>query len=136
MGLELDSIAARGAEEVTLKLLEEFKIRNPVLHWYSGTLPILISTIEQGNYFSINPAMIISKKGRDIIDKIPKNRILTESDGPYIQFKGNPIKSSDIYNVINYLKDLWKINSEQVEKQISNNFMDIINLIKSDFQKL
>lgn len=130
------TIHSRGAEDVVLKLLDEFKIENPVLHWYSGTLPILKSAIDQGSYFSINPAMAISKKGRAIIDKIPKERILTESDGPYVQIKGNPIKSSDVCSVIKYLKDLWEINGEEVEKQVSNNFMNIISLIKNDSQKL
>ena len=55
-----------------------------VFHWYSGTLKTLDTAIERGHFFSINPAMLLSKKGRTIVERIPTDRALTESDGPFI----------------------------------------------------
>jgi Tat protein secretion system quality control protein TatD with DNase activity len=40
--------------------------------------------MKRGHFFSINPAMTWSKKGRTIIEQIPRDRALTESDGPFI----------------------------------------------------
>ena len=79
-----------------LELLEEFNIQGAVFHWYSGPLTVLDQAVQSGHYFSINPAMIRSKNGRNIIDRIPLNRILTESDGPHIQLRNQPVCPSDI----------------------------------------
>lgn len=54
-----------------------------IFHWYSGAVGLISDIIEQGYYFSINEAMTLSKNGQAIIEKIPKERILTESDAPY-----------------------------------------------------
>ena len=124
------SLHSRGAESEVLELLEEFNIQNSVFHWYSGSLTVLDQAVQSGHYFSINHAMIRSKKGRNIIDYIPLNRILTESDGPHIQLRNQPVKPTDIKSIIRNLAHIWKMSSEATEAQVMSNFMDIITPIR------
>ncbi len=77
------SVHSRMAEKELLDLLCEFDIKNVVFHWYSGTVDLIPSILKQGYYFSINEAMCSSKNGRAIIENIPKDRLLTETDAPY-----------------------------------------------------
>ena len=77
------SVHSRRAEKELLNLLREYEIQNVIFHWYSGAVGLISDIIEQGYYFSINEAMTLSKNGQAIIEKIPKERILTESDAPY-----------------------------------------------------
>ena len=77
------SVHSKDAENDVLALLLKYKIPNVIFHWYSGEIKYIADIISAGYYFSINEAMTRSKKGLNIISRIPRNRILTESDAPF-----------------------------------------------------
>lgn len=77
------SVHSRRGEKELLELLCEYNIKNVIFHWYSGPVGLIPAILDQGYYFSINEAMCLSKNGKAIIEKIPKDRILTETDAPY-----------------------------------------------------
>ena len=77
------SVHSRRAEKELLGLLREFNIENVIFHWYSGSVSLIPAILERGYYFSINEAMTLSHSGKSIIDKIPQDRILMETDAPY-----------------------------------------------------
>ena len=120
------SLHSRGAESKVLELLEEFNIQGAVFHWYSGSLTVLDQTVQAGHYFSVNPAMVRSKKGRNIIDRIPLDRILTESDGPHIQLKSQPVRPSNIKGILEALRDIWGVSFQEANAQVWSNFMKVL----------
>jgi TatD DNase family protein len=122
------SIHSRGAEKVVLQMLQEYKIENVIFHWYTGGLKLIDEIVSTGYYFSINTAMIKSANGQKIISRIPKEFILTESDGPFIKHNNRIVESSDIAIVINYLNKMFK--SSQMEKQLFENYMKLVHNIK------
>lgn len=124
------SLHSRRAESTVLQMLEEFSIKGAVFHWYSGSLSTLKEIVEAGHYFSINPAMIQSSNGRKIIEKIPRNGLLTETDGPFVKVEGKIITSQDISLVLKYLSSLWNCSYEDVELQIKMNFNKVLLPIK------
>lgn len=124
------SLHSRKAESVLHDLLVENEIKSAVFHWYSGPLGLIDKSVSAGYYFSINPAMVKSKKGQKIIERIPPERILTETDGPYIKIKGRSADPRDVSLVIKYLNKAWKITVEEIEKQIKLNFNNLIEPIK------
>ena len=124
------SLHSRGAENKVLELLEEFSIQGAVFHWYSGSLTVLDQVVQSGHYFSINPAMIRSKKGRNIINRIPLDRILTESDGPHIQLKNQSVRPIDIKGVLEVLGDIWGLSFQEVNGQVWSNFMKLLAPIR------
>lgn len=77
------SVHSRGAESELFELLKQYEIKNVIFHWYSGKLSLINSIIEEGYFFSINEKMTLSKMGKSIISKIPKERVLTETDSPF-----------------------------------------------------
>ena len=77
------SVHSRKAEKDLLELLCEYEIESVIFHWYSGPVNLIPAILEQGYYFSVNEAMCLSKNGRAIIEKIPQDRLLTETDAPY-----------------------------------------------------
>ena len=122
------SIHSRLAEKEVLGMLRKYKIENAIFHWYSGGLKLIDEIIDSGYYFSINTAMIKSVNGQKIIKRIPKEFILTETDGPFIEVNNRIVKSSDITIVINYLNKVFK--SKQMENQIVENYMKLVQKIK------
>jgi TatD DNase family protein len=122
------SIHSRLAEKEVLGMLRKHKIENAIFHWYSGGLKLIDEIIDSGYYFSINTAMIKSVNGQKIIKRIPKEFILTETDGPFIEVNNRIVKSSDITIVIDYLNKVFK--SKQMENQIVENYMKLVQKIK------
>lgn len=81
------SIHSVRSDKDILDILEKYnctKHNNCILHWYSGTLKQLDRAIELGCFFSVNDYMLNSPNGRSIVQKIPVDRLLLESDAPFI----------------------------------------------------
>jgi TatD DNase family protein len=93
-----------------------------ILHWYSGSLRELNRAIEYGYYFSVNFSMLRSENGRKLIAKMPRNRVVTETDGPFIKISDEPARPVHISRTIEVLADLWKISVADTKELIFNNF--------------
>lgn len=110
------SVHSRKAEKELLALLCEYEIENVVFHWYSGPVDLIPDILAQGYYFSVNEAMCLSKNGRAIIKKIPRERLLTETDAPYNE-------RTNIRTVLDYMK--------MSETDVLQNFRGLLNRIKA-----
>jgi len=102
----------------------------PVLHWFSGRPEELAKAIDQDCYFSINTRMVNSNRAIDTISKIPKSRILPESDGPFLQINGRPAMPHDIESVIQCLSRIWNIPMNDTRGIIRDNFYRICSTIE------
>lgn len=123
------SIHSRKAEKEVLELLLKYKIKNAIFHWYSGSISLMYKILDAGYYFSVNPSMISSLTGQSIISRIPMNRLLTESDGPFIQIENRVIHPIDIAKVIKYISNTRNKAISEVEYQIRLNFNELIKKI-------
>jgi TatD DNase family protein len=124
------SLHSRGAESAVLDILREHGIRGTVFHWYSGPLRTLEEIVEAGHSLSINPAMTVSVKGQEIIRRIPKDRALTETDGPYVQIDGQPARPWDIIRVEEHLATLWGTTPVDARRQVWQNFRQLVGLVQ------
>ena len=109
------SVHSRKAEKELLALLSEYEIENVVFHWYSGSVDLIPAILGRGYYFSVNEAMCLSKNGRAIIEKIPRERVLTETDAPYNE-------RTDIREVLKQLN--------MTEQEVYNNFKRLLEGLK------
>jgi TatD DNase family protein len=125
------SLHSRRAEKSLFDILINHKIKKAVFHWYSGSLNLIDRLVSADHYFSINPAMIKSQNGKKIIERIPSDRVLTETDGPYVKIKGIPAQPEDTKLVTEYLKAIWAKSFEETENIIRKNFNILISYIKN-----
>ncbi len=123
------SLHSRKAEKDVLELLNHYKMKSAIFHWYTGPLNLIEKIIESGFYFSVNPAMIKTKSGQAVISKIPLRSILTESDGPFIENNGVAVKPKDVALVIKYLSQLYHLTEQEISNLISNNFNRLLDFI-------
>ena len=77
------SVHSRRAEKVLFEMLITYGIKNVIFHWYSGPLSLIPKIVEHGYYFSVNEKMTKTNSGIEIIKRIPRNLILTETDAPF-----------------------------------------------------
>lgn len=109
------SVHSRRAEKELLVLLNEYEINNVIFHWYSGSVDLIPDILDRGYYFSVNEAMCRSKNGRSVIERIPRERILTETDAPYNDW-------SNIRKVLEFL--------HMSEADVYENFGKLLKSIK------
>lgn len=110
------SVHSRKAEKNLLELLAEYDIKNVIFHWYSGPIGLIDNILDRGYYFSVNEAMCLSKNGQAILNKLPKERILTETDAPYNE-------RTDVRKVLQYLR--------MSEEDVYHNLMCLLNNLKN-----
>ena len=109
------SVHSRKAEKELLALLCEYEINNVIFHWYSGSVDLIPDILDRGYYFSVNEAMCRSKNGQSVIERIPRERILTETDAPYNDW-------SNIRKVLEFL--------HMSEAEVYENFGKLLKSIK------
>lgn len=82
------TIHSRQAVRDVLQILgNDFKFK-PILHWFTGTKNELLEAIDKGCFFSVNGAMLASKKFSSMLSMIPNERLLIETDSPFTFFQG------------------------------------------------
>lgn len=78
----------RRGENEAIEIIRRYHPRKCIIHWFSGSSTQLDSLIGLGCYFSINSNMVNNAKKRAMLTKIPDNRLLVESDGPFSKVSG------------------------------------------------
>lgn len=124
------SLHSRRAEKEVLEQLQLRQIQAAIFHWYSGPLSLIDKITGAGYYFSINPAMIQTESGQKIINRIPVDKILTETDGPFIEIGGRPVKPGDVALVHQFLSKKWGKSEDEVDEIILTNFRRLIVCLK------
>ena len=116
------SIHSRRAASAVLDQLEGKRgAGTAILHWFSGTAGELGRAITLGCWFSVGPAMLATEKGRALTAKMPRDRLLTETDGPFAQMRGKAAVPWDAAQVIPILGHIWNESSAGVERQLIAN---------------
>lgn len=87
-----------------------------VLHWFAGTFAEVGRAIELGCYFSINAEMLKKQKQRALVERIPLDRILTETDGPF-----TGLQPGEVTKCTEELGILHRINPIEVNRRVLEN---------------
>ena len=118
------SIHSRKAEREVLDVLDDAFSFKAILHWYSGDESLLNRAVKMGCYFSVNGNMLKSRKIERMLEIVPKNRILLETDSPV----GDTIKShaESLKILIDGLSPKYVMLAEKIEEILWNNFQELL----------
>ena len=72
--------------------------------------------------------MLSSRKGRAIAAQLPKERVLTESDGPFAQINGQSLKPWDVETAVRELAAIWSLRESEAEQHIKSNLKSLLML--------
>lgn len=113
----------RGCEpqRAVLDLLEELLPTDrgtAVLHWFTGSASETRRALDLGCYFSVNEMMLASASGQRVVQVVPIERLLTETDGPFVQRDGTPIPPA---RAVEGVASLQGRNPSSVQIQILRN---------------
>jgi TatD DNase family protein len=126
LGDKVLTVHSRRAADEVVEMIGPGYAGTIILHWYSGSLSTLQQGVANGFYFSINPAMLTSAKGRAIIAALPQHRVLAETDGPFVQVGGNNARPSHSAHVVSGIAQLWQVDAEHAAMQLRQNFDDVL----------
>ena len=117
------------------------KITNAVVHCFTGNLIALKSYLELGLYIGITGWICDKKRGselREIVKYIPKDRLLIETDAPYLTPQCNGVKKHIAINrrnepstlplVANKLSECCGINVDELIYNCTENTNRFFNL--------
>lgn len=127
VGRRIMSVHSRRASRAVLDYLGTFsEAGTPILHWFSGSFRELDRAINLGCWFSIGPAMLTSEKGRALAARMPRERVLTESDGPFVQINGEVVMPWHVEKAIHELSQIWSLPCEEVDQSIHRNLQTLL----------
>lgn len=118
------SIHSRLAEKDVLNILLKNDVENAIFHWYTGSKELIPHILEAGYYFSVNPSMLRSSKGKSILKEIPLSRILIETDGPFSKFRDMLVEPIQLKNIYTAFEKFYCIND--LEEIVYENMISIL----------
>ncbi len=125
-------VHSRGSEKKCLELLGTFKLRSVLMHWFEGEV-LVPEVVSRGYLVSVGPALIYSKKIRRIAASVPRESLLTESDGPVPYGPlGGASGPSLVPSVLLGLAEIKGASYETMEEQVEANsrrFLGVERLI-------
>ncbi|MBS1902856.1 MAG: TatD family hydrolase [Bacteroidetes bacterium] len=118
------SVHTRGAEREAIQTLHNHLADTDsrvVLHWYSGPASVAASAIEHGYFFSVNHRMLNSARGKRILEVVPIDRILTETDAPFTFDQSVFSQRTSLATTVSQLATLYGIELETMVTKIRSN---------------
>lgn len=126
-GGKIMSIHSRRAATAVLDHLERHAGAGvAILHWFSGTKQELRRAIDADCWFSVGPGMVASPAGLRLIREMPKERVLTESDGPFTRIDERSAWPWDVAFACRGLANIWKCELPDVHGQLRKNLQALV----------
>lgn len=97
-----------------------------ILHWFTGTAAEARRASERGCYFSINSEMLRSPKHRQLVAGLPADRLLTETDGPFVKAAGRPVRPSAVAQTVADLATLRGETADVMAQRIVANLRALV----------
>lgn len=116
------SLHSRRAAKAVLDALEDHPgAGTPILHWFSGSNRELARAADLGCWFSVGPGMLKGGKGRELAAKMPRDRVLTESDGPFAQVAGRSAWPWEAEEAVVELAKIWDVSPADTDRRLMAN---------------
>ena len=96
-----------------------------VLHWFSGSAKDARRGADMGCYYSVNEQMLASLNGRKVLAEIPEDRLLTETDGPFVKRGDEAIGAGDVRRAVALIAELTGRSSAAMRRQITANLRSL-----------
>lgn len=97
-----------------------------VLHWFTGTKAEARRAAELGCYFSINREMLMKPARRAFVNELPADRLLTETDGPFVKVQDRPIVPMDVENTVSELAVVRGVPEKEMATRLLRNLLALV----------
>lgn len=130
-------VHTRDAEDDTIRILQEErtghenKLRG-VLHCFSSAQKMADYGLEIGFFISVSGMLTFKKSEniRDIIKDVPLDRLLIETDSPYlapVPHRGQTCEPAYVVHTAKVLADVKGVSTDEIAKATTDNFYRLFN---------
>lgn len=130
-------IHSRDAAEDTIKVMNQFHSEEipGVIHCYSYSKEMAFQFIEMGYYIGIGGVVTFknSKKIKEVVEAIPLEKIVLETDSPYLApepYRGKRNYSGHLTYVVEKIAEIKNISIQEIEEVTYRNAKDLFKLIR------
>ena len=134
-------IHTRAASEDTIRIMQEEGAGTDqggvagVMHCFTESLEVAEAALAMGFYISFS-GIVTFKSAKDlqaVAKAVPLNRILIETDAPYlapVPHRGRMNEPGFVRHVAEYLSALKDVPLDQVAQQTTRNFFNLFNIVQ------
>ncbi|WP_028950365.1 TatD family hydrolase [Sulfurihydrogenibium subterraneum] len=128
-------IHSRSADRETEKVLSQYDPfeNGGIMHCFGGDERLMEFSLEAGFYISFAGNITYPKADnlRNILKKVPLDRLLLETDSPFLspqKVRGTQNKPSNIYYTLEFASELLGIEKNKLERITDENFKRLFSL--------
>lgn len=119
-------IHSRDASQETFDIIKSSSVRQGVIHCYSGAWQMAMDYVDMGFYIGVGGVVTFSnaKKLVEVVEHVPLEKILIETDSPYLAPNPNRGKRNDSRNleyIVNKIAEIKNLSLENVAKVTQDN---------------
>jgi len=85
--------APHGAAADAVEELRRAKVERAVFHWHKAPMDVTRAIVDAGHFVSVTPEVVYRERDRELVEAVPLDSLLVESDGPWQyggEFEGEP----------------------------------------------
>lgn len=125
------NVHTRDAWDDTLKILKENKTHG-IIHCFSGSPEIARECVKLGLYISYSGTVTFKNANKIVksLNDVPLNRILTETDSPYltpVPFRGKGNQPVYVKYVADFIADYLNVNRNVFTNQVIINYDNVLH---------
>lgn len=125
-------VHSRDAAEDTVSMLNQHNARDAggVMHCFTGDWVMAEKVLDLGFYISFSGIVTFNSANelREVARKTPLDRILVETDSPYlapVPHRGKPNQPAYVKHVLEFLSELLEIGKDELSDITSRNFFNL-----------
>ena len=129
-------VHSRDAFQDTLDCIKNISYDNGIIHCYSYGIDEARAFLDRGWYIALGGGITYTKKSKleqmqELIRFIPSDRLLTETDAPYlapVPFRGQPNTPVLVEHVFNFIAECRGTSIEELNALVDKNIKTLFNI--------
>jgi TatD DNase family protein len=116
-------VHTRRRERRAFEILTELGATRVDWHCFGGKVKLARQIAEHGHYLSIPANARRSESFTRMLETLPRDRVLLETDCPYLgPDREQPNEPGNVAGTAEYTAELWKLSVTDVHDQLAENF--------------
>ena len=131
-------VHTRDADDDTIRVLEEEMAKGAfagLIHCFTGTQRLADASLKLGLYISVSGIATFKKSDalRDVIRTVPLERLLVETDAPYlapVPHRGKTNEPAFVVHTAKLVAELKGVSEEELARATTDNFFRLFSKVK------
>lgn len=123
-------IHTRNSLEDAISILKSEDYHRGVFHCYSGSYEQAKVIMDLGFYISFAGVLTFSRRARDVIKRLPLDRLLLETDAPFLaplSHRGKRNEPSYLIETLHFAADILEMRPETLEEVLDANSRELFS---------